>query len=757
VATSFPVGADTRPAIASIDLLIAALIKTGKTAGLTDAQIKSMTEDVKKFGKEGSSQVSGINKNLDNFVNGTLKKAGGALVAFFAVDRLISFQKEIIAISSEFQKFEAVLTNTLGSRSRALLALKQIQEFAAKTPFSVKELTESFVKLANQGFVPTEQEMRKLGDLAASTGKTFDMLTEAIIDAQTGEFERLKEFGIRASKQGDQVKFTFKGVETQTKFTAAAIREYVLGLGDAIGVSGSMAAISETLGGKISNLGDSWDTLLKTLGEQESGPLKNAINNLTLLLVAANEAVKTTEQLQADLEQTAASKSISTLKIMAQTYGDLSVASADYLKLLNGQLAVEKRYNDSLDRTADGTEKAIEESYSRIHVLKAQVLAVQEYTADQIKASATETKTRLGLIETIEKEIKALEVLKSKSSNFDDIAQLNDQLSLLHFRLNILKNAGDSLASTFDKGVFKEWFKSIDADLKKATDAVPKHAEGIMKSFTDKMDKAHREQLAKEKEHQKNMNAARQAGIDGAVTILSQFAAFEADLHRADFDALSAQRDYELQSAGDNAKAKERINKEYDRKERQLKREQAARDRDQALFNIFINTAAAVVKALPNVVLSYIVGGIGLAELLLVAAKPLPKFKDGVYDLEGPGTSTSDSILSRLSKGESVVPENRHDKFGFLIKEIIENPNLNLYDVRSMIDQKLPTQYEKIVMRANTGADSPEMLEELRKTRKAIENMPGTEVNIDEDGFHVWTKRGNYNTEFVNKRYKRNR
>ena len=74
--------------------------------------------------------------------------------------------------------------------------------------------------------------MRKLGDLASSTGKDFDQLAEAIIDAQTGEFERLKEFGIRASKQGDEVKFTFKEVETQVDFTADSIRDYVLSLGD---------------------------------------------------------------------------------------------------------------------------------------------------------------------------------------------------------------------------------------------------------------------------------------------------------------------------------------------------------------------------------------------------------------------------------------------------------------------------------------------------------------------------------------------
>ena len=42
----------------------------------------------------------------------------------------------------------------------------------------------------------------------------LDDMVEAVADATTGEFERLKEFGIRASSQGDKVALTFRGVTT---------------------------------------------------------------------------------------------------------------------------------------------------------------------------------------------------------------------------------------------------------------------------------------------------------------------------------------------------------------------------------------------------------------------------------------------------------------------------------------------------------------------------------------------------------------
>ncbi len=253
------------------------------------------TDDFQKGMGKAKKQMTGFEKAGQGFA----KTLRNTMLTAFSISAVTSFGQSIIKVTGEFQRFSAVLTNTLGSSSAAQQSIKMIQEFAAKTPFSVSQLTESFVKLANQGFKPTADEMTKLGDLASSTGKGFDQLTEAIIDAQTGEFERLKEFGIRAEKQGDKVTFAFKGVKTQTDFTADSIRQYILSLGDLEGVSGSMAAISETLEGKISNLGDSWDSLLNTIGSGNSGILNDTIEVLKSIVdeiaeteIATNRAAK---------------------------------------------------------------------------------------------------------------------------------------------------------------------------------------------------------------------------------------------------------------------------------------------------------------------------------------------------------------------------------------------------------------------------------------------------------------------------------
>jgi len=228
-----------------------------------NVDIVAQLKDFNKAMSELKSEVDGISKSVTKSndesiastkkMSGAFSEVGKTLASVFAVDQLISFGKAILDTTVEFQKMEAVLTTALGSNSAAKAAMDQIVNFASTTPFQVNELTDSFVKLANRGFTQTVKEMTALGDLASSTGKSFDQLAEATLDAMTGEFERLKEFGVRAKAEGDNVAFTFKGVTTEVKNTDTAIQDYLISLGEAEGVTGSMAAISETVGGHFFN------------------------------------------------------------------------------------------------------------------------------------------------------------------------------------------------------------------------------------------------------------------------------------------------------------------------------------------------------------------------------------------------------------------------------------------------------------------------------------------------------------------------
>lgn len=225
-----------------------------------------MSKGIQGIESQGRRSFARLNQMQDRFQRKTAGISSG-LGRLAAGIGLSALGKEILDTTVEFERFEAVLTNTLGDKGLAKGVLADIQDFASKTPFQVNELTDAYVKLANRGIRPTQTQMTQLGDLASSTGKSYDQLAEAVLDAGTGEFERLKEFGVRAKKSGDQVQFTFKGVTTEVANSDQAITDYLYSLGNLQGVQGSMAAQSMTVGGMLSNLKDSFINNALAIGQ----------------------------------------------------------------------------------------------------------------------------------------------------------------------------------------------------------------------------------------------------------------------------------------------------------------------------------------------------------------------------------------------------------------------------------------------------------------------------------------------------------
>lgn len=236
--------------------------KMGEIAPIAE-KINQTREQVKNFGKEAEVQ------------QGTWTKYAGLVKAAFVVGVVLEFAKQIwdvgmqvFNLTAKFEKYETVLKNALGSQEKATAALKMLKEIAATTPFSLDEMTASFNKMVNRGLLPTSAEMKKLSDLAASQGKDFDQLTEAVLDAQMGEGERLKEFGIKMKKEGDNVSLSFKGQTTSVKNNEQAIYEAIVAMGEYNGVAGVTSEVSDKLSGKQSNLGDKIDFVTVQLGEK---------------------------------------------------------------------------------------------------------------------------------------------------------------------------------------------------------------------------------------------------------------------------------------------------------------------------------------------------------------------------------------------------------------------------------------------------------------------------------------------------------
>lgn len=177
---------------------------------------------------------------------------------------------EITDTLAEFDRLNASLKTVTGSLENAQRASSFLRRFATETPYELSEVTEAFIRLRSLGLDTSERAMRSIGNTAAAMGTSLMQFIEAVADASTGEFERLKEFGIRAGvtieETGNKVKFTFRGVTTTVANDAQSITEYLLRIGETDFASG-MADQMETIGGKLSNLKDAFANFVDFLGD----------------------------------------------------------------------------------------------------------------------------------------------------------------------------------------------------------------------------------------------------------------------------------------------------------------------------------------------------------------------------------------------------------------------------------------------------------------------------------------------------------
>lgn len=224
---------------------------------------------------KGMSTSGGSAEKATSGLMGTFTKFLGPLTA--AVSVMGAFNK-LISVQREFDVLNAGLITATGSSEKAAVAFEALNDFATKTPYGLQQAVEGFTKLVNLGLEPSERAMLSYGNTASAMGKDLNQMIEAVADAATGEFERLKEFGIKAKQEGDKVSLTFRGTTTTIGNNAKEIEGYLMALGENE-FAGAMETRMNSLDGAIAGLGDAWDGLWRTISQQGIGDfIAEAVN-----------------------------------------------------------------------------------------------------------------------------------------------------------------------------------------------------------------------------------------------------------------------------------------------------------------------------------------------------------------------------------------------------------------------------------------------------------------------------------------------
>ena len=245
-------------------------------------QFESLTEKTKEEGKK-QAEV------WQNLVKGA--------TAYFTLQGASAFIKQVVAVRSQFQQLEISFGTMLKSKEKANALMAQMTDLAAKTPFGLEEVSEGAKRLlAFQ--VPAEEvteTLRRMGDVAAGLGVPMGQLihvygqVKAKGKLMTDDLYQFMNAGIpiiaELSKVVGKSETEIKDMVSAGKIGFPEVQAVIKNMTNEGGLFFNlMAEQSKSLGGQISNLGDSFDQMLNDIGKASEGYISGAIQGVTFLV-----------------------------------------------------------------------------------------------------------------------------------------------------------------------------------------------------------------------------------------------------------------------------------------------------------------------------------------------------------------------------------------------------------------------------------------------------------------------------------------
>ncbi len=221
----------------------------------------------------------------------------------------------------------------------------------------------------------------------------------------------------------------------------------------------------------------------------------------------------------------------------------------------------------------------------------------------------------------------------------------------------------------------------------------------------------------------------------------------------AEYARLESQKEISIQFAGDSASAKKKIEEDYDKKKREIANREAQAKKKQAMVNVAIDTAQAILgiwAQVPKVdfgisatALSIAVGALGAAQIGMIAAQKIPQYAQGTDNHkgglmlvnDGKGSNYQETVI--LPSGQVIQPQGRNVLMDAPAGTKVLTHEQQLKEMLSLrgISMANTQKYE--------GMNASEMDAILSKHFSGIKTQS---TIIDKNGFTQYVKNGNSRT-----------
>lgn len=364
----------------------------------------------------------------------------------------------------------------------------------------------------------------------------------------------------------------------------------------------------------------------------------------------------------------------------------------------------------------------------------------------------------LELLQTIENRKSALQITAAKKTGKEvsDIIDIN-----LNERIEKEETAADDIVYTRTKAEQELYLSALQGE---------REQDGLREARVKKEAEAEKQRTENLKQQAAQRAYIEQNSIDIAGKALQSYESIqlantinsikrEEDKNQAQTDNLISnlekRKDKGLINEATFEAQKANIQKQAARKEADLKRKQFEAEKKANIIKVIIDTAVAIAKTFAQlgwpagIAGAAVAGANGALQIATISAQPIPAFKDGKINIQGPGTETSDSIHARISKGESVIKARstakykgeleaiNSDKFPdfvfrkYVLPEIIKD---SLEDKRS---SSMASNIAKSMIYQESFNDS-NLVNAIRGNKKVkIENINELQQNFDEKRYSL--------------------
>lgn len=719
--------------------------------------IKESEDRIKTLGGQVKKQEGGMSK-----LNKTIKRVGITLIAAFSIQALLRFGKEMNTLAVQMEADSRRAAQVFGDELATVTARANENAIAlgltAEEYISAAAATQDMLiplKFTRQEAARMSTELTDLsGVLSIWTGgqtsatEVSTILSKAIL----GETERLKTLGIvidQSSKEfNNRIKLqmlttgvtkeqakatdiltqiTEKSSDAQISFAnetktlaqeqaivSAELRTakeaFATQLAPAINtatkaIAGFIEHLTEVdringlVGGGLINLFTGISaaqsgalTFTDTLDKQIGALLetKLTIDELGIVFDKLVEAQdKIDKKLKPITFQAYEKQIIKLQKAMINFIGLQDDAGKETEEVINEQIITLERLRGELSLLQDEFSK-VEVGTDRFRELKIEIEAAAKEIKDLTETEAQRAKKSAAAADKIrkakEKEtVKAIKLAEEEAERILDIQSQRDEIEIAGIE-NETERRKAELVKRFEDEI------TLLNDTKEDENAlIIEKKELLEEQLTEIEAEAEEDRTEKAKEEAEKRSELQIQRLAAARQISDNILGVSQDF--------TASRIAQI----DELVAKEKITEEEGQeRKKQLLKDQAARDKVAAIFDITLSIAQAVTKALTagpliGQILAGVAAATGAAQLAIVTSTPLPQFKRGTKGKKGSGMSRvgeEGEEIVFLPDGAKVLPNKQTKQNSGIIDAMFDN-RLDDYLLKSYIPKMLPKNSSK--------------------------------------------------------------